>query len=168
MGRIVKILKWIGFVFFGIPLLLIVIGLFVSGDKKESKGVVVNKPSPASSPAEAKAPSVPKLPAEFQHAQIGRALVLNEKEFIKSQFNVLDATFEIENPWTKDVKDIEVECTQVTNSGTELSSTLNKTIYEIFPSKKKRIIKKFTMGISHPQAVRGSCSVVSGSWVTPN
>ena len=81
--------------------------------------------------------------------------------FVKGGFgNVQIATFTINNKSKKDIKDIEVFCSQTSKSGANLGSN-KRIIYDIVRAKKTKIIKDFNMGLIHSQTDRSSCRIVS-------
>lgn len=69
---------------------------------------------------------------------------------------MLNAT--IKNDGARDVKDIEIECTHSSNSGTRIDSN-KKVIYELVKAGKSVRIKDFSMGFIHSQANSTHCQI---------
>lgn len=69
------------------------------------------------------------------------------------------ADFTFENKGAADIKDVEVKCTHFGPSGTAID-TNTSTIYEIVKAKSTKSIRRFNMGIIHPQATGSSCAIV--------
>lgn len=73
--------------------------------------------------------------------------------------NVMLLTAKIKNDGDRDVKDIEIECTHASNSGTRIDSN-KKIVYELVKAGKTVSIKDFGMGFIHSQATSSSCSII--------
>lgn len=72
--------------------------------------------------------------------------------------SVMEADFTISNNSEYAVKDVEITCTHYAKSGTKIDGN-SRTIYDSFPAKNKKTIKKFNMGFIHSQATQSSCSI---------
>lgn len=77
-----------------------------------------------------------------------------DEAFFKGGFDsILLLNCTLENNCDKDVKDIEITCVIVANSGTTIG--INKeVVYEIIPAGKAISLYKFNMGFIHPQAAK--------------
>lgn len=69
---------------------------------------------------------------------------------------VMSAT--IKNRGAASVKDVEIDCTHSSNSGTKIDSN-SEIIYEIVPAGQSIQIKDFSMGFIHSQASSTSCRI---------
>jgi hypothetical protein len=74
--------------------------------------------------------------------------------------NVMMANFTFENRNAFSVKDIEVTCTHIANSGTKIDSN-TRTIYEIIPGNGLRSVRDFNMGFVNSQAAKSRCEVTN-------
>jgi hypothetical protein len=72
--------------------------------------------------------------------------------------SIMEVTVTFVNRGARSVKDIELTCEHVSNSGTRIDSN-KRTIYEIVPALKSKSVKNFNMGFIHSQAVKTSCFV---------
>ena len=73
---------------------------------------------------------------------------------------VMKVNFVVENLNAFDIKDIKVKCESFGSSGTKIDSN-ERVIYEVFPSKVKKKVRDFNMGLINSQAAKTNCSVVS-------
>lgn len=65
----------------------------------------------------------------------------------------------IKNAGPRDVKDLVIECTNTSNSGTQLAK--NKiTAFEVVKAGKSIRIRDLNMGFTHSQSARSSCSII--------
>lgn len=78
----------------------------------------------------------------------------------KAGGSLMQADFTIRNSGTVAVKDIEIQCTHVGPSGTQIDSN-KRTIYEIVGAGKTRTFKDFDMGFIHSQATKTNCVIKS-------
>lgn len=72
--------------------------------------------------------------------------------------SVMEASFTIENGNDFEVKDIEVICTMMGNSGTEIG-TARHTIYDIVGPRKKKAFKDVNMGFINSQSSSSKCRI---------
>ncbi len=87
------------------------------------------------------------------------AVKLDKWDWHKGGFDsimMLNAT--IKNDGSREVKDIEIECTHSSNSGTRIDSN-KKVIYELVKAGKSVRIKDFSMGFIHGQAASTNCQI---------
>lgn len=73
---------------------------------------------------------------------------------------VMIGTFKIKSDLLFDVRDIEIVCVTVGNSGTRLSKA-SQTIYDVVPAKKTKTFPKINMGFINSQSTRSSCEIAS-------
>lgn len=126
--------------FFGIALLM---SIFGGGEGSGS--------SPASS-ASAPPPPDPKTVALD-------ALKFEKLEWTKGGFdNIMLITTTIKNTGNRPVKDLTIECTHYSNSGTRIDSN-KKTIFERIDAGKSLRVKEFSMGFIHTQASKTNCAI---------
>lgn len=71
---------------------------------------------------------------------------------------MLSAT--IKNDGARDVKDIEIECTHYSNSGTRIDSN-KRVVFELVQVGKSVRIKDFSMGFIHNQAASTNCQITN-------
>ena len=87
------------------------------------------------------------------------AVTLDKWDWYKGGFDsVMFLNAKIKNTGTRDVKDIEIECTHKSNSGTRIDSN-KKIIYELVKAGKTISVDKFNMGFVHNQAKSTSCEI---------
>lgn len=70
--------------------------------------------------------------------------------------SIMTADFVIENRGPKTIKDLEITCDHIAESGTKIDSN-TRTIYQVFPAGQKKQIKDFNMGIIHSQVKASKC-----------
>lgn len=109
----------------------------------------------SSSSTEASSSPRPKSPKEEALSSF-EVKKLNWRKGGFENVMLVDATFQ--NNGKRDVKDIELECTHYSNSGTRIDSN-KKVIYEVVSAGKVRSVKDFSMGFIHSQASKTSCEV---------
>ena len=87
------------------------------------------------------------------------AVKLDKLNWHKGGFdNVMMLNATIKNGGGRDVKDIEIECTHSSNSGTRIDSN-KKIVYELVKAGKSVRIKEFNMGFIHNQAASTGCQI---------
>ena len=87
------------------------------------------------------------------------SVTLEKLNWKKGGFDsVMLISTKIKNDGVQDVKDIEIECTHFSNSGTRIDSN-KKVIYELVKAGKSVSIKDFGMGFIKSQASSTSCSI---------
>lgn len=74
--------------------------------------------------------------------------------------SVMMVNFTITNESKYNIKDIEITCTHYANSGTKIDDN-TRTIYELIPAGKKKVIRNFNMGFIHNQASSSSCKIAN-------
>ena len=113
--------------------------------------------SSSSISSSAGAPSAP--PAKSPKKEALSSLEVKKLNWRKGGFeNVMLVNVTFQNNGKRDVKDIELECTHYSNSGTRIDSN-KKVIYEVVSAGKSRSVKEFSMGFIHSQASKTSCEV---------
>ena len=106
-----------------------------------------------SSPA---APVAPKIDPKDEALN---AIKLDKWDWHKGGFDsIMMLNAKIKNEGKRDVKDIEIECTHSSNSGTRIDSN-KKIVYELIKAGKSVSIKEFNMGFVHSQATSTSCRI---------
>ncbi len=89
------------------------------------------------------------------------AVKLEKWDWKKGGFDsVMMLTAKIKNDSDRDVKDIEIECTHTSNSGTRIDSN-KKVAFELIKAGKTITIKNFSMGFIHSQATSTSCRITN-------
>jgi RNA polymerase subunit RPABC4/transcription elongation factor Spt4 len=145
-----SVLKWIGVALVGFFVLGIIIEANKSPEQKAADAVA--RAEREAKRAEEKAKVDPKTEAL-------NSVKLEKLNWYKGGFGstmMLDAT--IKNDGSRDVKDIKIECTHYSNSGTRIDS--NKSIvFELVKAKKSFLLKEFNMGFIHSQASSTSCQI---------
>ena len=152
--------KWIFILGGGGFVLLIMVALIAgpSGTRANHKqsGHTAAVSDVAQKPAPVVSPHKPSM-SEMKHDAL--ASVKLNYALRKDAFEtLLNANFTVNNGSPYDIKDIEITCEHLAKSGTRIDSN-TRTIYDIFPAKKKKTIKNFPMGFIHSQAERSSCRV---------
>lgn len=104
----------------------------------------------------AAAPAAPKIDPKDEALS---SVKLDKWDWHKGGFdNIMMLNAKIKNEGARDVKDIEIECTHSSNSGTRIDSN-KKVIYEIIKAGKIVSIKEFNMGFVHSQATSSNCRI---------
>ena len=87
------------------------------------------------------------------------AVKLENWDWKKGGFDsVMMLTATIKNDGERDVKDMQIECSHASNSGTRIDSN-KKVVYELVKAGKIVTIKDFSMGFIHSQATSTSCRI---------
>lgn len=110
-------------------------------------------------PTSHKENSTPVAPKVNPKNEALRLVTLDKWEWRKGGFDsvmLLDA--KIKNTGARDIKDIEIECTHSSNSGTRIDRN-KKVVYELVRAGKSVNIKEFSMGFVHSQATSTSCKI---------
>ena len=63
------------------------------------------------------------------------------------------------NSSTRDVKDLDVECTMYTPGGAALGEA-RRTVYDVVPARADRMFRDFSMGTIHGQANTARCNAI--------
>jgi hypothetical protein len=126
--------------FFGIALLMTIFGGAGEGGSSSTSSVSAQRPPD------------PKTTALD-------ALKFEKLEWTKGGFDsIMLITTTIKNNGTRPVKDLTIECTHSSNSGTRIDSN-KKTVFERIDAGKSLRLKDFSMGFIHSQASRTSCAI---------
>ncbi|MBW8891986.1 MAG: zinc ribbon domain-containing protein [Burkholderiales bacterium] len=132
-----------------VKLLAVLFGLFILG---RIFGGGAGSGSPSTSSSEPSPPD-PKAVALD-------SVKLEKLNWTKGGFDsVMLLTTTIKNGGARSVKDLVIECTHYSNSGTRIDSN-KKTVFERIDAGKSFRLKEFGMGFIHSQASSTSCAVV--------
>ena len=72
--------------------------------------------------------------------------------------SIMEATFTVKNDSSQDLKDIKIECLHYAESGTKIDRN-SQTLYQVFPSGTKTVVRDVNMGFIHSQATDSSCRI---------
>lgn len=122
----------------------------------------LNGPSGSGS-ATTSAGTTPIADARSEKDKAVSALQIKKFDWQKGGFDsVMKITITVQNTGNRDVKDIRLECTHASNSGTVIDSN-KATIYELFPAGKSKTVRDFNMGFINNQVASSSCAIVDGT-----
>jgi hypothetical protein len=142
-GLISNLARWFIIIFLIIPL---GVAIFSAAYRSQTGASIVSTSGPT-----------PRAPDPHQAAVDN--LDLKNLRWRKTGFgSVMELSVTLVNKGKQDVKDIKLTCEHYSNSGTKIDSN-TKTIYEIVPAGKSKVINNFSMGFIHSQAASSSCSV---------
>lgn len=79
---------------------------------------------------------------------------------------IMEADFVVDNRAGHAVKDVRIECTHYSPSGTRIDRN-SQTLYEVFPAHGKVRKRRVNMGFIHSQADRTRCVIAKYSLVAP-
>lgn len=131
------------------------IGYFLPGTSSKAP---TNSPAvPSATPAVTS--TVKPIPAPSPKENALKSVILNYKWSKSAGGSAMEADFTILNQSEHAIKDVKITCTHYGQSGTKIDSN-TRTIYEVFPARKSKTVKNFSMGFIHSQAHRSSCEVV--------
>lgn len=86
-------------------------------------------------------------------------VTIEKLEWYKGGFDsIMMLNARIKNDGNRDIKDIEIECSHASNSGTRIDAN-RKIVYEVIKSGKSINIKDFNMGFIHSQATSTNCKI---------
>lgn len=129
---------------FGVAILGNVISGMSGGSSSKTTGTSTASPAaPVLSPKEKALASVKLEKWDWKKGGFDSVMMLNAK---------------IKNDGDRDVKDIEIECTHASNSGTRIDSN-KKVAYELVKAGKTVSLKDFGMGFIHSQATSTNCRI---------
>ena len=111
------------------------------------------------SSSQASSSTTPTAPTIDPKEEAISAVKLDKWDWHKGGFDsIMMLNAKIKNEGKRDVKDIEIECTHSSNSGTRIDSN-KKVVYELVKAGKSVNIKEFNMGFVHSQATSTSCRI---------
>jgi hypothetical protein len=104
-------------------------------------------------------PTAPPPPPKSAKEIAMESLLLERLDWRKGGFdNVMFLDAKLRNKGTMPLKDVRIDCTLFSNSGTPVSK-VSTVIYEVFPAGKVITTKEVNMGFIHQQSASVSCSV---------
>lgn len=106
-------------------------------------------------------PNTPAAPSE-----VSELVTLDYEWRTTAGGAIMEADFVVDNRAGHPVKDVRIECTHYSPSGTRIDSN-SETLYEVFPAHGKVSKRRVNMGFIHSQADRTQCVIAKYSLVAP-
>ncbi|HIP49195.1 MAG TPA: hypothetical protein EYG92_09560 [Lutibacter sp.] len=93
-------------------------------------------------------------------AKLSKALVSLDFKLNIKKYSVVLADFTIRNESAGELTDIEIRCSHFSSTSRRLAKKV-KVLYVAVPKNSVKKVKGFSMGVTHPQAVKSSCEILS-------